>query len=72
MTQQLMGLASGKVVVALEGGYNLQSISRSAEAVCRTLLGEAVPDPQAAEKTRAAIARAMAKAYTTPLQERAG
>lgn len=36
-------LAGGKVVVALEGGYNLRSIARSMEACARALLGE---DPQ--------------------------
>ena len=43
MTHQLLSLASGRVVVVLEGGYNLRSISRSMEAVVRVLLGEAVP-----------------------------
>jgi hypothetical protein len=38
-----MTLAGGKVVVALEGGYNLKSISTSMEAVVRTLLGDALP-----------------------------
>ncbi|OJD28706.1 histone deacetylase [Diplodia corticola] len=40
MTHMLMSLASGKTVVCLEGGYNLQSIARSAVAVTRTLMGE--------------------------------
>ena len=35
---------TGKVVVALEGGYNLRSISRAAAACLATLLGEPVPD----------------------------
>ncbi|KAI9716932.1 MAG: hypothetical protein M1812_005081 [Candelaria pacifica] len=52
MTHMLMSLAGGKVMVCLEGGYgsgdsenglNFQSISRSALAVTRTLMGEA-PD----------------------------
>ncbi|KAF6761227.1 histone deacetylase clr3 [Ephemerocybe angulata] len=43
MTHMLSGLAGGKVVVALEGGYNLDSISNSALAVTRVLLGQA-PD----------------------------
>ncbi|KAJ2931488.1 hypothetical protein H1R20_g5629, partial [Candolleomyces eurysporus] len=43
MTHMLSGLAGGKVVVALEGGYNLDSISKSALAVTRVLLGQA-PD----------------------------
>jgi histone deacetylase 4/5 len=40
MTSRLTRLASGKLVLALEGGYNLSAISRSAEACLRILLGE--------------------------------
>lgn len=40
MTHMLMSLAQGKVAVCLEGGYNLQSIAKSALAVTRTLMGE--------------------------------
>ncbi|MCJ1474988.1 Histone deacetylase hda1 [Lambiella insularis] len=40
MTHMLMSLANGKVVVCLEGGYNLRSISKSALAVTKTLMGE--------------------------------
>ncbi|WPH04247.1 histone deacetylase HdaA [Acrodontium crateriforme] len=40
MTHMLMSLANGKVAVCLEGGYNLDSIARSATAVARTLMGE--------------------------------
>ncbi|KDR75830.1 hypothetical protein GALMADRAFT_97752 [Galerina marginata CBS 339.88] len=43
MTHMLAGLAGGRLVVALEGGYNLDSISSSALAVARVLLGQA-PD----------------------------
>ncbi|KAJ9125473.1 hypothetical protein QFC22_000434 [Naganishia vaughanmartiniae] len=46
MTYMLSALAGGKLVVALEaslGGYNLNAISNSAEAVARVLLGEPVP-----------------------------
>lgn len=43
MTHELMSLAKGKLVVCLEGGYNLRSISKSALAVTRTLVGE-IPD----------------------------
>ena len=49
MTAQLCTLASGRVLVALEGGYNLRSISRSACAVMRVLLGDA-PPPLAADE----------------------
>ncbi|GHJ85542.1 hypothetical protein NliqN6_1944 [Naganishia liquefaciens] len=44
MTYMLSSLAGGKVVVALEGGYNLTAISNSAEAVARVLLGQQVPE----------------------------
>ncbi|KAF3923438.1 hypothetical protein ABW21_db0207220 [Orbilia brochopaga] len=40
MTHMLMSLAGGRVAVCLEGGYNLHSISDSALAVTRTLMGE--------------------------------
>jgi len=43
MTHKLISLSGGRCVVALEGGYNLQSISASAEAVLRVLLGETPP-----------------------------
>lgn len=38
MTHMLMRIATGKVAVCLEGGYNLRSIARSALAVTRTLM----------------------------------
>ncbi|XP_064415328.1 histone deacetylase 6 isoform X2 [Latimeria chalumnae] len=44
MTHRLLGLAGGKVVVVLEGGYNLTSISESMSMCTRTLLGDALPD----------------------------
>ncbi|ODQ53166.1 hypothetical protein SAICODRAFT_19094 [Saitoella complicata NRRL Y-17804] len=40
MTHMLMSLANGKVVLLLEGGYNLDSISRSALACTKVLMGE--------------------------------
>lgn len=40
MTHMLMSLAGGKLAVCLEGGYNLESIARSACAVGRTMMGE--------------------------------
>ena len=43
MLGRLMELAEGRIGVALEGGYNLDSISVSAEACVRTLLGETLP-----------------------------
>ncbi|KAB5590041.1 Histone deacetylase 6/10 [Ceratobasidium theobromae] len=44
MTALLSTLAGGKLVVALEGGYNLESIASSALAVARALLGEPLPE----------------------------
>ncbi|KAJ4961306.1 hypothetical protein NE237_021216 [Protea cynaroides] len=40
MTNLLSALSSGKLLVILEGGYNLRSISSSATAVIKVLLGE--------------------------------
>ncbi|KAJ4483351.1 histone deacetylase complex protein [Lentinula aciculospora] len=44
MTHMLSGLAGGRLVVALEGGYNLDATMNSALAVTKVILGEA-PDP---------------------------
>ena len=44
MTRELQTLAGGKVIVALEGGYNLVSISKSMAACANALLeGDAPP-----------------------------
>ena len=43
MTHQLASLAQGRLVVALEGGYNLSSISASATQCARALLGDPLP-----------------------------
>ena len=40
MTSRLKTLAGGRCVLALEGGYNLEAISRSAAACLRVLLGD--------------------------------
>ncbi|PKU64419.1 histone deacetylase 15 [Dendrobium catenatum] len=40
MTHMLSSLSQGKLLVILEGGYNLRSISSSATAVIKVLLGE--------------------------------
>ncbi|CAI2166687.1 17435_t:CDS:10 [Funneliformis geosporum] len=40
MTHMLKNLANGKLILALEGGYNLDSISKSALACVKVLLGE--------------------------------
>lgn len=44
MTQMLYSLVKGRLLVVLEGGYNLRSISASAAAVLKVLLGES-PGP---------------------------
>ncbi|VDO90135.1 unnamed protein product [Heligmosomoides polygyrus] len=40
MTRQLMTFAGGRVVLALEGGYDLASISDAAEQCVKVLCGE--------------------------------
>lgn len=44
LTRQLTELASGRVVIALEGGYNLESISASMAACTGALLGDPPPN----------------------------
>jgi len=43
MTSHLMELAKGRLVVALEGGYNLHSISQASVSIVATLLGDTTP-----------------------------
>ncbi|KAL6305042.1 histone deacetylase complex protein [Sparassis latifolia] len=43
MTHMLSSLANGRLVVALEGGYCLDAISKSALAVTKVILGEVPP-----------------------------
>ncbi|KXJ09926.1 polyamine deacetylase HDAC10 [Exaiptasia diaphana] len=43
LTNMLMGLAGGKVVVILEGGYNLTSVEESMCSCTSTLLGDPCP-----------------------------
>ena len=54
MAEQMCSLAAGKVLVAVEGGYDLRSLSRSVCAVMRVLLGERAPPLAAAEPHMAA------------------
>eukprot|EP00808_Paulinella_micropora_P000746 g32369.t1 len=63
MTRTLQGLAQGRVVLALEGGYNLDSISASYSACLSMLQGAELPacpalkvavSPQAAKAVEAA------------------
>ncbi|XP_037678008.1 histone deacetylase 6 isoform X2 [Choloepus didactylus] len=43
LTHLLMGLANGRIILILEGGYNLASISESMAACTRSLLGDPPP-----------------------------
>ncbi|HYK41845.1 MAG TPA: histone deacetylase [Thermoanaerobaculia bacterium] len=54
MTARLTDLAGGKVVLALEGGYELEAISASAEACLRVLLGDLAPAPEPGPASHAA------------------
>mmetsp|Transcript_135005 Transcript_135005/g.431335 ORF Transcript_135005/g.431335 Transcript_135005/m.431335 type:complete len:784 (-) Transcript_135005:123-2474(-) len=45
LTRMLLSLAGGRVVVVLEGGYNLESISNSMVACTRALFGDPMPPP---------------------------
>ncbi|KAK3633708.1 Histone deacetylase hda1 [Elasticomyces elasticus] len=55
MTHMLMSLANGKLAVCLEGGYNLDSIARSACAVGRTMMGEPPDRLVSTEPTKSGI-----------------
>jgi histone deacetylase 6 len=43
MTHMLKALAGGKIVLALEGGYNLESIAVSGLACTKALLSDPIP-----------------------------
>ena len=43
MTQRLLRFAGGKVVLALEGGYNLRMTAECAQQCMRVLLGDPAP-----------------------------
>jgi histone deacetylase 6 len=55
LTHQLKALAGGKIVMALEGGYNLSSISNSFAACTRVLLGEDPPRLPSVYPSRSAL-----------------
>jgi len=55
MTHQLSSLAEGRIVVALEGGYNLGSISDCATQCARALLGDPLPVIKVGEAKDSAI-----------------
>lgn len=58
MTRDLMQLANGKVVMSLEGGYDLAAMCDCAQEVVRALLGDRPPAPPYAELCRAPHPRA--------------
>jgi histone deacetylase 6 len=43
MTARLRELSGGRLVLALEGGYNLEAMARSAAACLSVLLGDTPP-----------------------------
>jgi len=55
MTHQLSALAEGRLVIALEGGYNLSSISNSALQCARALLGDPLPVVQPGKPKESAL-----------------
>ncbi|XP_011874063.1 PREDICTED: histone deacetylase 4 isoform X3 [Vollenhovia emeryi] len=59
MTQQLLNLADGKVVLALEGGYDLTAICDSAQECVRALLGDEPSPIRDEELTRIPCQNAM-------------
>ncbi|KAK3297738.1 histone deacetylase A-like protein [Chaetomium fimeti] len=70
MTHMLMSLAGGKVAVCLEGGYDLEAISKSALAVAQTLMGEPPPKMEVPKISReAAKVLAKVQAYQAPYWE---
>jgi acetoin utilization deacetylase AcuC-like enzyme len=64
LAHRLGALAGGRVVYALEGGYDLRALGRSVSAVLAVMLGEPAPEPTGDEREalagaeRAAIASA--------------
>ncbi|KAK4461160.1 histone deacetylase clr3 [Cladorrhinum samala] len=70
MTHMLMSLAGGKVAVCLEGGYDLEAISKSALAVAQTLMGESPPQMEIPKINKdAAKVLAKVQAYQAPYWE---
>ena len=47
MTQLLTGIAGGKLLLVLEGGYNVPVVADCAEACMKVLLGEPIPSKPA-------------------------
>jgi histone deacetylase 6 len=64
MTSRLSRLAGGRVALALEGGYNLEAISRSAAACLRVLLGEPAPEASGPDEISPTASRALESVRT--------
>ena len=71
MTRKLLGLAKGKLVVALEGGYNEEMTATCAEAVIRVMLGEVPRDLNGPQRLKACTEDAIRKALAAPARARA-
>ncbi|XP_076467846.1 histone deacetylase 5-like isoform X2 [Babylonia areolata] len=65
MTRELMSLAGGKVVLTLEGGYDITSICDASEACVRALLGEELLPISEKELTRPICKPALETLETT-------
>ncbi|KAI1893009.1 hypothetical protein AGOR_G00139390 [Albula goreensis] len=70
LTHLLMSLAAGRVILILEGGYNLTSISESMSMCTSTLLGDAPPaGPPAAPSSERSCRHQPCPAHARPLLE---
>ena len=65
MTKRLMQFADGKVVIVLEGGYNLATISESMSSCVSTLLGDDIPPflPHETKKPSNSALRSITNTY---------
>ncbi|KAG7472662.1 hypothetical protein MATL_G00111270 [Megalops atlanticus] len=67
LTHLLQGLAQGRLVLALEGGYNLQSSAEGACACMRSLLGDSCPrlepPPAPSESALKSISQTISSLY---------
>ena len=61
MTARLQSLAGGRLLLALEGGYNLKAISASTAGCLRVLLGETPAQDAAATRVSPAAERVIAE-----------
>jgi histone deacetylase 6 len=68
MTARLQSLSGGRMVLALEGGYNLKAISASAAGCLRVLLGEKPPPERAGSEVSPIAEQALAEVLRTQSQ----